>query len=597
MPLDLHTRATFSPTTLDRKARTVDVVLSTGAPVLRFGFEGQFTEQLAVTPEAVDLSRLPVSLLDGHRQEGVSSILGTLVSARFETGKLIGTLRISTRHEGILDDIEAGDIRSVSIGYTIESYDEKPGPKGQKVRTATRWTLVEASFVSVPADPQANVRSQDMTTQITAGAPAQTMTPPPAVLTRAAMNAEIRSLAATFDLADTFTNGLIDRQATVEEARAAALEAIQTRQRSMPPRVTAMHQIDSPEALVTRMGEAVYARANPNHKPSEAARPYMGMTVLDLARDCLTRSGVSFTGLSPADVITRGLHSTSDFPALFGDTVNRTLRASYAAAPDTLKMVGRRTTARDFRRKTSIQLGEAPALKKVNEGGEFEHGTMAEAKESYAIDSFGKIIGFTRKALVNDDLGALVDMAGKWGQAALEFEAQFLVNLLLANSGAGPTMGDGTALFHATHKNLAASGAALSITSLSMARLAMRTQTGLSGTPVNVAPKFLIVPPHLETLGEQLLAMLQANSTADVNPFGGKLTLLVEARLTSAMRWYIAADPALIEGLEYAYLQGEEGPQVETKAGFEVDGVQFKVRLDFGAAFLDHRAWYMNPGA
>ena len=65
MPLDLHTRATFSPTTLDRKARTVDVVLSTGAPVLRFGFEGQFTEQLAVTPEAVDLSRLPVALLDG----------------------------------------------------------------------------------------------------------------------------------------------------------------------------------------------------------------------------------------------------------------------------------------------------------------------------------------------------------------------------------------------------------------------------------------------------------------------------------------------------------------------------------------------------
>jgi len=25
--------------------------------------------------------------------------------------------------------------------------------------------------------------------------------------------------------------------------------------------------------------------------------------------------------------------------------------------------------------------------------------------------------------------------------------------------------------------------------------------------------------------------------------------------------------------------------------------MQFKVRLDFGAAFADHRAWYMNPGA
>mgnify|MGYP001157463553 CR=1 FL=1 len=39
------------------------------------------------------------------------------------------------------------------------------------------------------------------------------------------------------------------------------------------------------------------------------------------------------------------------------------------------------------------------------------------------------------------------------------------------------------------------------------------------------------------------------------------------------------------------------GPQVETKAGFEVDGMQFKVRLDFGAGYLGWRSWYMNPGA
>lgn len=112
-----------------------------------------------------------------------------------------------------------------------------------------------------------------------------------------------------------------------------------------------------------------------------------------------------------------------------------------------------------------------------------------------------------------------------------------------------------------------------------------------------MAPKYLIVPPHLETDAERLLAIIQPQASSDVNPFGGKLTLLVEARLTNTTRWYIAADPSSVEGLEYAYLQGEEGPQVETKAGFEVDGMQFKVRLVFGAAFLDHRSWYMNPGS
>lgn len=598
MPLDFQTRAAFQPKTVNRKSRTVDVVLSSGAPVQRHSFEGPFTEQLEITTAAVDLTRMPVSLLDGHRQDGIDSILGTLISARAEGGQLIGTVRISKRHKELLDDIEAGDIRSVSIGYTVEKYDEHPGENGQKIRTATKWTLVEASFVSVPADPQATVRSHTMTTPNTTTTPEPAPTPPPAaVQTRADANAEIRALATTLDLPHDFANGLIDREATVDEARAAAISQVQTRTTRPSQHVTAMHQIDSPEAIVTRMGEAQFARANPAHTPSDAARQYMNLTTLDVARDCLTRSGHNIVGIAPAEVITRALHSTSDFPMIFGDTVNRSLRAGYDAAPDTLKIVGKRTTARDFRAKTSIQMGEAPTLEPVTEGGEFKSGTMAEAKESYAIDSFGKIIGFTRKAMVNDDLGALNDLAGKWGQAAVEFEAQFLVDLLVANSGAGPNMDDGDALFHTSHSNLAASGGVISEATLNAARVAMRTQKGLSGTPINATPKYVIVPPQLELAAEKIMTAIQPTASADVNPFAGKLVLLVEARLTDANRWYLAADPAMIEGLEYAYLQGEEGPQVETKAGFEVDGVQLKVRLDFGAAFLDHRSWYMNPGA
>ena len=49
-------------------------------------------------------------------------------------------------------------------------------------------------------------------------------------------------------------------------------------------------------------------------------------------------------------------------------------------------------------------------------------------------------------------------------------------------------------------------------------------------------------------------------------------------------------------GLTYAYLAGSEGPQIETRAGFEVDGVETKVRLDYGAGFEDWRAWYTNGG-
>ena len=39
------------------------------------------------------------------------------------------------------------------------------------------------------------------------------------------------------------------------------------------------------------------------------------------------------------------------------------------------------------------------------------------------------------------------------------------------------------------------------------------------------------------------------------------------------------------------------GPQTTTRAGFDVDGVEVKVSLDFGAGFVDWRSWYMSPGA
>ena len=158
-------------------------------------------------------------------------------------------------------------------------------------------------------------------------------------------------------------------------------------------------------------------------------------------------------------------------------------------------------------------------------------------------------------------------------------------------------MDDGTALFHADHGNLAGSGGAITLNSLAAARLAMRKQAGLAGRPINVTPKYIIVPPELETTAEMQLAAIQATTSGDVNPFSNKLQILVEARLSDPARWYVAADPMAVEGLEYSYLQGEEGPQIDSRAGFEVDGIEFKVRLDFGAAFLGWRGWFMNEGS
>jgi hypothetical protein len=156
-------------------------------------------------------------------------------------------------------------------------------------------------------------------------------------------------------------------------------------------------------------------------------------------------------------------------------------------------------------------------------------------------------------------------------------------------------MKDGQRLFHSTHGNVSGTGAAPSETTLSAARLAMRKQTGLGGGLIDVTPFAVLVPSDLETTTEKVLSQIQAAKTDDVNPFTS-LRLVVEPRFTNVNRWYVTANPATADGLECCYLSGSEGPQVESQVGFEIDGIQVRVRLDFGGGFVDFRSWYTNAG-
>lgn len=613
---DAFTRAaTVAPSTINEAERTVDVVWSTGAPVARRDLSGPFTERLSMRAEHVDLSRLNgASVLDAHRQDGLSRVLGVVEQATTDGTRGTATIRFSARPdvEPVWQDVRAGIVRHVSVGYTVARWQDAADPAtGARTRTAVRWTPFELSFVPVPADPAASVRSNEvpMDDQQTADTTADDTTTSTRTTdttqaqTRAQVNAEIRSMARVAGLDQAFVDAQIDAGASVEQARAAAFAAMAQRSgpaiRTEQTRVEITQDHDDPQTRAQQMGEALYARINPAHALSEPSRRYAHHTPADMAREMLTLRGMPITGMSPAGLITRALHTTSDFALILGDTVGRTLRASYSAAPSGIRQLGRQTTARDFRSKTSIQLSEAPTLVKVSEHGEFRAGSMAEAKETYKVDTFGRMFGISRQALVNDDLGAFADLSRRFGQAAAEFEAGFLVDLVTANSGSGPVMDDTKALFHADHGNKAGSGAAIGEAPVSAARLAMRLQKGLKGSLISVTPRFLLVPAAQETAAEKFLASIAAAKTADVNPFAGSLTLVVEPRLDakSATRWYVVADPAEIDGLEYAYLAGAEGPQIETQSGFEVDGVRIRIRLDYGAGFLDHRGWFANAGA
>ncbi|HAT48867.1 MAG: peptidase U37 [Nitrospirae bacterium] len=336
-----------------------------------------------------------------------------------------------------------------------------------------------------------------------------------------------------------------------------------------------------------------------NHKLTDAAREWRGLTLLEMARTFLERDNHRVTnGLSRYELATRALHTNSDFPNILANVANKTLRTAYEAAPRTFQPFCRQVTANDFKAMTRVQLGEAPALEKVNEGGEYKRGPMGEGKESYRVETYGKIISISRQVLVNDDLNAFTRIPQLFGVAAANLESDVIWGIITSN----PNMGDGVALFHANHKNLAAAGATISVASLAAARKAMAVQTGLDGTTVlNVRPAFILVPAALEVTAEQLLAvnLFPAKSVDVVTPSIRSLVVIAEPRLDASndKTWYLSATPNMIDTIEYAYLEGQTGVYIETRMGFEVDGVEIKARLDFGAKAIDWRGFFKNPGA
>ena len=157
-------------------------------------------------------------------------------------------------------------------------------------------------------------------------------------------------------------------------------------------------------------------------------------------------------------------------------------------------------------------------------------------------------------------------------------------------------MTDTLTLFHATHGNVAGTATALSVTSLSTARTAMRRQIGLKGEILALEPSALLVPPELETTAQQLVAQLLATKTSDVNPFANGLQIIVEPGLTSAIAWYLLADPTRNDGLTFAYLEGQSAPSVETRDGWNTLGMEYRLVWAVGAAFIETASWYRNAG-
>lgn len=378
-----------------------------------------------------------------------------------------------------------------------------------------------------------------------------------------------------------------------------------------------LHKFDAPGGA-RRLGGRVAMSANgapETRRPNERVNEFASRTVLEMGRHYLVSLGYTrANSLAKSDLaallmskrlleselrnagcvfLTQG---TGDFPYLLADVMGKSLRSAYELSPKTWPTWCRRVTAPDYKEIKRIQLSEAPDLTTIHEGGEYTFGALTESREVYQIGKYGKGLAFTREMLINDDLDAFSRVPSLLGNAAARLEENTAFAVLTTNAG----MADGNNLFSTAHANLTTG--ALSVSSLGTARSTMRKQTALgSSDPLDIMPKFLLVPENIATTAEQLIGSTvdPSKQNATPNPFANRLTVISSARLDTASTtvWYLLADFNQIDTVEMAFLEGEEGPVIEEEDEFNTDARKVKVRHNVAAKAIDWRGMVRSSGS
>jgi hypothetical protein len=128
----------------------------------------------------------------------------------------------------------------------------------------------------------------------------------------------------------------------------------------------------------------------------------------------------------------------------------------------------------------------------------------------------------------------------------------------------------------------------------------MRQQRGLGGSLINVTPKIIARRAELETQAEQLATTIAAATAATANPFSSKIEVAVEHGWSiSDSAFRRSRDPPLARVCELsgARNMSRRGPWTESRVGFDMDGIEFKVGYDVGATVISSQGVYLNPGA
>ncbi len=627
---------------VDEESRRVTVSFSSEQPVSRW-FGAEILQHDDGNISFDRLNNIGVTLFNHDR----SYVLGKVENARLDPNekKTYADLVFDTDPEAdlIFQKVQNGTLKGVSVGYSVDVWEEvvtnKTSSNGRftgPCYIATKWTPLEISIVSVPADDSVGVgrgfeenepvpavgrtdstkteEEENMQRGIKtpyfspdgtggAGEEGQERSQVDIIKEReAAMKAErqragdITTMCREFDVDPA---EYIDNGSSVDQVRAAILEKMKREMKPLSSGADIRIEIEETDKIREAASDAILLRGGKLiEKPAAGAKEYRSLSLRELAVDCLLREGKANARKLDNDTLFReALSPNSQFSAILSNAVNKTMSIAYMAAAPTFQQWCGRGSNPNFKPSTHYQISEAGDLIRMTQSGEFKFDEMSDNGVSKALATFGREFGMTRQALIDDDIGVLTKVPERYVRAASRGINKLVYQML----GNNPSIYDGVTLFNASHNNVGVAGE-IATTTVSKAREAMRTQKSLRGKEtLNIAPKFLIVPAAQETAAKRFLSStsdIELNNPGIANIFKDSLIPIVDAELDaySTSAYYFAASPADIDTIEVTYLNGDDMPKLESKVGFDYLGIKWRIFIDYGVTVLDYRGLYKNDG-
>ena len=594
-----------------------------------------------------------------HRGE-FSHQIGEIVpgSVRIEGGEVVATVRLFEEADlmdgpdgemaRIVRNIIKGNFRKWSIGYDVLDWEHvraKERTDGGEVDlwTAIKWRIYELSAVGIPFDNDAKTRSAEtnnnehraeearLTSHVnpnerTKNMPDDILTPTPEQVAAAdaeraqelerakkeakeaerQRQADIRNACRAFGLADSEA----EKHIAADTPALDAMRAMSDAKAKLEGETHTASGMGSPfragasgaENLRGALENVLTNRLTGGRvKLERDGQDFDGIPLLEMGRQLMMANGDSRRYINNDNIVEFMVngsrsHTTSDFPILLGNVVNRSIFSFAQVEPLFYTPFVKTMSANDFKELYHISLDMGTTFKKAAEGKGYDNQYGEEVYETMKLETWERAVSVSRQVIRNNDSGAIMSQIESIGRGMSATKNAQIAALLAAN----PTMNeDDEALFSSAHGNVSGAAADPSLTTLEAAAMAMAAQTTPKGDPLDYQPKIVLV----STKGTQRLKLMQF--LAAINPTQISETrpgyydniIPVATNRIPANVWYVFEDPSKAPVIAEANLLGNNGFVTEILPSTQLEGLKVGCFFDWACGAVGWRGAYRNAAA